>query len=232
MFKILFTLICLLSVNLRFIPMASASLEGIASLPDPGISDDRLAKLGRKAAIKLLNQNLTDPDREKFYRGIVAHIISASSGGNFASTGTFSNATTDSFIRFIESNIVRNADIGQTNSTLYIALSNLGKHGNERGIEYLSRWLNDPNQLKRVRCRDYNSTVADSQRTFLSAAFLGLGYSGNPKALTLLRKFQNGGRQELTNIGVREHLNTAIRASEIIKKAGPQAYFRGPKDAP
>lgn len=149
-------------------------------LPPAGISDEYLARIGRRQAIGLLGLRLGDDANSEFYTGIIRR-MDALLARHPDADGI---SSLERFVLRNSSGAMKSRELERVSCQ---ALRTIGARGQEFGIESLERMLRmglglSPGQVRLARVQPTYGGVG--------CALVGLGLSGRISALAALRKLQ------------------------------------------
>ena len=201
-------------------PVALAN-QGISGKHETAVPDSYLARLGT-AAPTFLIERLQDPLNEKNYRGVVERLEWESKGMPREDQRIFTGLS-----RFIGRNMERDEVLPDTEAAMDDAMMIIGSRGGEAGVNYLIEWVTTDKYIKSVRCHDrFTRDPEQFAVRLLKRGVRGLGLSGKPKALEVLKKLKaDPPKIRYFNKSVENAIDFAISENLQIQKDGPEKYF-------
>lgn len=192
-----------------------------ATLPDAGISDEYLVKVGT-AAVSLLSARLEKPANEAYFEGIVSRLRTISVPDDQQAQ------LTQSLILFVNKNIRRKANVGKTVFAVCSALETIGQRGGEAGVDYLADWFKTDKYAKEVKFyRGAAKSTDETKAQLYSCAARGLGFSGHPRALQALVDAQKAPPRTIWPENLAGVLKESIQLNQDTKRGGSKPSQQG-----
>lgn len=226
--KVLLTAISCIGINMCAGPSVKAEIAGsIAPPPEAGVSDEYLVSLGT-AAVPFLAGQLLDLKNEKYFRGLVHRLWQWGEKHE-------DPRAIQGLIDFVERFSKQKMEIpSESVYAMEDALRWLGWLSgyldNPNGLNYLISWFTKK-RYDKVRCstKDHPQGSKHAKFRLNIGATAGLGSTGFPRALQVLRRLQKdlpespkSWQETLTKPGV---IRDAIRRIEEMQKVGVKKYL-------
>jgi hypothetical protein len=215
--KSLFTLAALIAPPL-FCP-SRANSETLRAVPDAGVSDEYLVRLGSAAESYLLAQ-LDDSRNEPYFDGIVFRL------GIWGDLDRPNRAITARLKSFVESHRACKGVI--TDSRFFAigtALTAIGQRGDESEVSYLARWAVGNDFTSKMQCNYSDGSMKQTLLYFRESALLGLGRNPSKAALGRLLAIKRSPPKTDFPGSYMGALNQALSDRERIQSDGIESFL-------